>query len=403
MNDDLSKLYGNNSNENNNNNTLNNNNSSNNTMGISGNNDLNSMYNAGIPQNTNYDIHQSGTDILYNQNNNPQPPEEKNILDESTVNNININTNQNEILEHISDDDLLAAYVGNNYPKIGGKPFNFAAMFFNILYLLYRKQYLYAILYYVIYLGLIFIGINYIIVIICLSVLLGVGFNTIYIKKAKAQIELIKRKNNNRPLYEIKQICEKKGGTSIIALTIGLVIQSIIVVLSFMTILASFSLLYNFIDSNGEAVEVDDSFDGIIKYDVKANLPNTFAVYIPEDYKPTAFNDNSQYDYEIVDKNNTYNNCTFTLGRVKDEKDSKEYIKRLAYYYEQSAFYKIETKQINNLEWQLYTNKDKSETTYYYVTEINSKVYMLNIVIPKEDNIKCEYNSSLVVESIQQK
>ena len=78
-------------------------------------------------------------------------------------------------------------------------------------------------------------------------------------------------------------------------------------------------------------------------------------------------------------------------------------MKKLAYYYEQSAFYKIETKQINNLEWQLYTSNDKSETTYYYVTEINNKVYMLNIVIPKEDNIKCKENSSLIVESIQEK
>ena len=401
MNDDLSKLYGNN-NDNSNSSNLNSNNSSIPPIGISGNSDLNSMYNTGPSQNTNYDIHQSGTDIMYNQNNNPQQPEENNIVEENPLNNININ-NTNEILENISDDDLLASYVGNNYPKIGGKPFNFAAMFFNMLYLLYRKQYLYAILYYAIYLGLIFIGINYIIVIICLSILLGVGFNTIYIKKAKSQIELIKRKNSDRPLYEIKKICERKGGVSIIALIIGIVIQSIVVVLSFMTILASFTLLYGFINSNEETIEVDDSFDGIIKYDVKANIPNTFSVYIPEDYKPTSFNDNSQYDYEIIDKNNTYNTCTFTLGRVKDETDEKEYLKKLAYYYEQSAFYKIETKQINNLEWQLYTNKDKSETTYYYVTEINNKVYMLNIVVPKEDNIKCKYNSSLIVESIQQK
>ena len=400
MNDDLNKLYGNNQDTVNNNS----NNVSNNTnnIGISGSNDLNSMYNIGSTQSNNYDIHQSGTDLLYNQNNNPQQPEEKNIPEENQLNNLNDN-NTNEMLEHISDDDLLAAYVGNNYPKIGGKPINFAAMFFNFLYLLYRKQYLYALLYYAIYLGLLYLGINYIIVSICLGLLLGVGFNTFYINKAKRKVEIIKSQNKDRPLYEIKKICERKGGTSIIALILGIVVQIISVALLSVTILASFTFFYSLVNSNEEEIEIDDSFDGIIKYDTKANIPNTFSVYIPEDYKPTSFNDNSQYDYEIIDKSNTYNTCTFTLGRVKDETNPEKYLKKLAYYYEQSAFYKVETKQINNLEWQLYTSNDKSETTYYYVTEINNKVYMLNIVIPKEDNIKCKENSSLIVESIQEK
>ena len=401
MNDDLNKLYGNtNDNTNNNqNNTISTNNTP--TVSVSSGSDLNSMYNLGNEPTTTNDIHQSGTDLLYNQNNNPQPPVDNSIPVDNPEPNVDINNN--EMLEHISDDDLLAAYVGPNYPKIGGKPVNFAAMFFGFLYLLYRKQYLYAIIYYAACIGLVFAGINYLIVSICLAILLGVGFNTIYIKQAKNKIEQIKRKNKDRPLYEIKKICEQKGGVSIIALVLGIIIQGVLLFFYFAIIIASFTYLYSFIDKNETVIEVDDSFDGVIKYDTKANIQNTFSVYIPEDYKATSFNDNSQYDYEIVDKINKYNNCTFTLGRVKDETDPKEYLKKLAYYYEQSAFYKIETKQINNLEWQLYTSKDKSETTYYYVTEIKGKVYMLNIVVPNEDNVKCTENSALIVESIQEK
>ena len=85
-----------------------------------------------------------------NPNLNSQP---NNINETSSLNNttktdeaaFNIFPTQNNSSQLI-DDELLKAFIGNNYEKITTKPFNFAGFFFTTFYMFYRKMFLYALI-----------------------------------------------------------------------------------------------------------------------------------------------------------------------------------------------------------------------------------------------------------------
>ena len=151
MNNDLENLYGNN-NETNNNIAPNNEEAFNNTVNEPA--DLSSLYgndnvmqvNAKVSEeDNNIGVNQEGLNKLYNQNtvdldaepinNNPEPVV---IKHKSPL--------PSEVKKVVViEEDILVAYVGNNFEKIAGKPFNFAAFFFGNLYLFYRKRKIRAI------------------------------------------------------------------------------------------------------------------------------------------------------------------------------------------------------------------------------------------------------------------
>ena len=119
-----------------------------------------------------------------------------------------------------NDEELLKAFIGNNYEKITTKPFNFAGFFFTTMYMFYRKMFLYAIISFII--SLIMINtINNDIVNIIYSLLVGFSINKIYLYYAKKKIEKIKFLNQQKDFNELKKICADKGGTSVGQIFLG--------------------------------------------------------------------------------------------------------------------------------------------------------------------------------------
>ena len=96
------------------------------------------------------------------------------------------------------------AYVGRNYVKISKKNFSFSAFLLNWYYLLYRKKYLIAGLGMLVTVVLTMISntlpiMKYIIIVITVivSAVLGVFFNSRYIKFINKKTKLLKEKNSN--------------------------------------------------------------------------------------------------------------------------------------------------------------------------------------------------------------
>ena len=114
-------------------------------------------------------------------------------------------------------EDLLEAYIGEDYKIIKKWPFNVYAFFLNFIYLLYRKLYITGTI------GLIItaivitkfsgILIPYIII---MMLLLGFGFNYYYVFICKKKIEEIMRDYDGSDKFSLLNICEEKGGVNIL-------------------------------------------------------------------------------------------------------------------------------------------------------------------------------------------
>ena len=130
------------------------------------------------------------------------------------------------------------AYVGRNYVKISKKNFSFSAFLLNWYYLLYRKKYLMAGLGMLVTIVLTMISntlpiMKYIIVAITVVVssVLGVFFNSRYIKFINKKTKILKEKNSNLDVETFLKLCQRKGGTSLFSSTIIYTLFLIVIIL----------------------------------------------------------------------------------------------------------------------------------------------------------------------------
>ena len=185
------------------------------------------------------------------------------------VNNQSVN---NDINSNV-DEELVRAYVGEKYDKIKNSSFSLPTFFLGSLYLFYRKMYLYGWL--MMLLGpLSFIG----------FIIFAIKFKDVYLKDVSKKVNKIKLKNSNLSNEELKNICSKKGGTSIggvLLNTFGIFVVLIVIVilLTFVLGASMFAMIFGALGSgnveikpqinNGQNVIMDDSFmdDGILLSD----------------------------------------------------------------------------------------------------------------------------------------
>lgn len=184
-----------------------------------------------------------------NSNNiNPNHQSANNINSQSQINNginldpqyqqeNNIGNNQQTQVSNNSNLNLLQFFIGDNYDKITTRNFSFAGAFFGGLYFLYRKMYLYGIIFYSLTCFLTFIGLDIFILIPCsivMIVLQGMFTNKLYINYAKKKVETIVAQNPDCTQNDIAMICTKQGGKNgifkvlLIAIIVSICINFII-------------------------------------------------------------------------------------------------------------------------------------------------------------------------------
>ena len=131
------------------------------------------------------------------------------------------------------NEDLLEAYIGEDYKIIKKMPINIWAFLLNWMYLLYRKLYITGIAglilswlvvyffkdYFLIYLGIIM-------VVLCFA------FNKYYIFIAKQRVERILAKAEGEDRFNIANTCMKKGGVNVLN---ALIIYTVFLVAIFFT------------------------------------------------------------------------------------------------------------------------------------------------------------------------
>lgn len=214
----------------------------------------------------------------------------------------------------ISDTKELELFIGRNYKKIFSRKFSFPTLFLGILYCLYRKMYLLALL---------FIGITipfdvaifvvgqeyttifiifYLVIYLVLNLLISIKFNSLYINYANTKISKIKNKNPNLSNFEISEKIKCSGGTNLL---IPVIYITLIMIASF--------LLFNYQFKN-----INDQLSNN-KFLVSSSLQDTNAsLYLNDDnsfiWYMDEFDKNDNYyvgAYEVF-------NGTRAINKSKD-------------------------------------------------------------------------------------
>lgn len=280
------------------------------------------------------------------QSTNPPNPS----LNNNNLSQLNINTNNQD-----NNDELLRAFIGNNYEKITTKKFNFAGFFFTSFYMLYRKMFVRAIFVFLINLVILNYTNNFFVTIVYYFVI-GLSVNKSYLAFANDKIANIKIENTQKSTEEIKKICSIKGGTSVFCLIFGILAKFVIgfVVLIAMSIFAIggfFSNILN-IDNWNITLNGNDNDDasstekGTLIEDV--NVSEGYACYGSKCYI-SVWKSNVSTDYVISNNSDLFTK----LGRYK------KYIKVNIYYVQKGEektivdykiFLKSNNKDISNVK-----------------------------------------------------
>ncbi len=281
----------------------------------------------------------------------PSTPVVDNTINTNTLepNNQTVTPNQNMALNP-EDEELLKAYIGNNYDKITTRKFNIAGFFFTTFYMFYRKMFLYAIVLFLVN----FVVINYAknfasIISILFSVVVGLLINKIYIADAKKKISKIKQANPQKSIEELKNLCANKGGVSVGKVVIGFFteIGIIVIIVAVMFLMGVKSVVEEFLNLNNWNIEVSQD-GGNNTNDTNNSNSSTDGTLL----KNVEFNGyscvGSKCSVTIKDPNG--NSADYSINSddelIKALNDYKEYINVDIYYTDDGSEKKINSYKI---------------------------------------------------------
>ncbi len=310
------------------------------------------------------------------------------------------------------DEELLKAFIGNNYEKLTTRQFNISAFFFTGAYMFYRKLTGYALLYFL--LVLIIQGMFKLIPIsIVFNILVGLFFNKFYVNYAKKRVNKIKNANIHRQPKDIKLICMKSGGVSLGNVFLGLLLEIIITfLLAFVLMYAGMSFLSSNMDSimesfnkklqdgiNNIDFNATGEYDGTTITDTTIIMKDEFIMSIPDVF--TNSSETFNYSYSFKEEESDFNKCEFTFESIKGYTTSESLIKQMAQYYKNDIDIDVTKNTINNLDWYWFKTKDSFSETYYYGALQNNKVYLLKYEDSTKNSNECENYRTLIINSIK--
>lgn len=267
---------------------------------------------------------------------------------------------------YYDDEDILEAYIGEDYKIVKKKIFNIFAFLLSWAYVLYRKLYITGIL------GLILTGA----LIVCLKNSLVIGiyatismlfwgifFNKYYIFIARRRVNRIKNKADDTDRFKIINICAKKGGVSIPPALIIYFIFLVITLILLLNVKPNKNHNLKFWDQNSENKATCIKLIKIANKDLK-----------------------EQEDYSIVEE------ATCRVDKTNKKKEYSLYLKtennNYLYYQTEGSYliYKNNTENITS-----YQEKEKNNT----ITDAEKQILI------EKQNIKYKFES-IHKESIEE-
>ena len=212
------------------------------------------------------------------------------------------------------NEDLLEAFIGEDYKLIKKSPFNIWAFLLNWMYLLYRKLYITGIIGLVIsWIVIVFIRQYVWIYIGIVMIALGLFFSKYYIFISKKKVEKIIQNNPEEDRFNLETICRQKGGVNVVIALIIYLVFLIIVFFSLVSFVYNKNHNTNYWQENSEnkascnsiiktaytTIEEENKMgtvqDAVCKV-VKSNTTSEYEAYIK-----TVKNNQTYYSYFITE------------------------------------------------------------------------------------------------------
>lgn len=293
--------------------------------------------------------------------------------------------NENNNYSIVSDEDLIKAYVGDNYEKISNNSFSLPTFFLGIFYFLYRKMYLYS---FFLFLGFIISSIlfdNYIYIIeIVISILLSINFSKIYMSFVKKKVNKIKIENGSKDNNELLVLCKKKGGTSIASVLITFFSFFIIIIF-----ILSFIVFYELFDESSSSSDVEEK--------IKNN--NQLQYEIPEEFVRSNYNSDNFKIYNYTDDND-YCSISISIHDSYFKQTAKDYLKSHINSTDDDNVSDIESLKINGNKWEYVKIESSYKNKNRLLTIFDNTIYDVEYTIYKDESKFCSTQYEKFINSL---
>ena len=294
----------------------------------------------------------------------------------------NKNTHDDQYLYSVkysygNEEDFIQAYVGKNYEKIKKSDFSIPSFFLGPFYFCYRKYSVLAIIWIICFFLFFTTGV----IPLIMAIASGFLFPKIYLQEVKKRTKEIRLKNKNQGKEAIKEICSKKGGTSIVRPIILLVI-----------IISIISAIYYIATEPFEEKPLEKN----TPYQV-GNITYT----IPKGYEEGDYT-TDDYKYYSAMKEDTYCNITITNITYSDlYENGEDYLNENIYTNENDLVEPTQQITINNKTWlhKKITSEYEVENNYLLEGKTFYKVETSNDV----NSALCDEDFSNILNSIKYK
>lgn len=303
------------------------------------------------------------------------------------------NYQQQVIKIGINTEALIDAYIGENVDQIRNRTFSFCTFFFVISYMIYRKMWLLAVLYFVVTtIASLFLSWIGSIILFVARIFVSVKFKDMYMNHVKEQVEKIKRENPEKNQEQLLSICRKQGGTSLLAV--------ILVELISLALLSITTYLEYRSEYSNESI------------DENTGLVGELNVEIPSNFEEIAHVSSSFAMYSLTEETDT---CTLNITNNKyfNGKTIEEYIEDEIEYKENDIVIVSEYRVINGNKW-YYLEIQRPATTepidgnysiksidYYYVTQKNNEIYEVEFLTYLDNTGACYRARSTIENSLR--
>ena len=310
---------------------------------------------------------------IYNQSSNTQ---------QNTASN-QYNYQANQMYNNSEDEILLNEYIGKKAEEIKANKFNYSMFFWGILYLFYRKMWLYAFaLLAVTTISMLFLAPFALVISIGASIYLAKNFTKLYLSHAKDQIRKIKFDNSDKTTEQLIPIVRKKGGTSILAPILYL----ILCILFFVGIVISFIYMFEISGELFDEIEKDTYTEKIV-YEV------------PESFKP-LYETLTYNSYNYLENGET---CSLSISSSFLPTYNKEdyYLNNTLSSYNAPETTEVQTININNNEWKnVKINVGSSIVDYYVYVSENNRSYEIKFIKYNGETPGCDSAFNSFVQTI---
>lgn len=229
-----------------------------------------------------------------------------------------------------------------------------------------------------------------------INIVIGLTANKLYLHYIKTKINKIKNNNNNS---DLEKICSEKGGTNVLTVIGGIILEIVLAVVAILiTLLFGLGTLFGGIIGDiisSSSGKINNTYRDTILFDSETNLNEIFNITIPAEFQNES-SDSTLFDYQYNSNASAIlGKCTLSLGIVSNANSAKEYATSMAKHYSVSNM--LNNMKINNINWYTLSYESVGKE-FAYISEINNKVYLYTFNIQEDADYEIcnSYNTSII-------